>query len=460
MTWRVLGLLLAGACSDAAGSPPMAAGGAAGLPGGGAGASTAGSLGQGGHNQVSGTGGLGAGAGAAGTSAGASVSGNAGTAFGGAASGGAASEPHWVGTWATGNQITEQANLPPAPGLANNTLRQIVRVSIGGSKLRVRISNEYGTAPVTLDGVHVAKATTGSTIEPASDLPVTFTGSASVTIPAKMAATSDPFDFALDPLSKVALTLAFGAQSGDVTGHPGSRTTSYLQAGKQLSAATLSGSTTDHWYFISGIDVLAEAASGAIAILGDSITDGRGSTTNANDRWPDRLAERLQADPSKQHIAVLNLGIGGNNITPGGLGPNGLARFKSQILDQPGVRWVVVLEGVNDIGTGVATDSLTGAFQQLIDQAHAASLPIYGVPILPFAANTMYDSPATQLVRSEVNEWIRQTGNFDLALPLDEAVSDAKMPPGLQKTYDSGDFLHLSPAGYQRLADAVDLAQF
>jgi lysophospholipase L1-like esterase len=378
----------------------------------------------------------------------------------GASSAGNTGEPHWVGTWATGNQVTEPNNLPPAPGLANATLRQVVRVSIGGRKLRVKLSNEYGTSPVTLSGVHVAKAGMGSSIDTSTDVALTFAGSPAVTIPAQMTATSDPFDFVLEPLGKVALTIAFGAQSGDVTGHPGSRTTSYLQSGNQLSAPALSGATTDHWYFISGIDVMAEAPSGAVAILGDSITDGRGSTTNGNDRWPDRLAERLQADPLKRHIAVLNLGIGGNTLTMGGLGPSALARFESQVLAQSGVRWVVVLEGINDVGTGVSTSVLTAALQTLIDQAHAVTLPIYGVPLLPFAGNTMYDLPANQQVRSEVNAWIRQPGHFDRVLPLDEAVSDGQAPPALQKAYDSGDFLHLNPAGYERMAAALDLSVF
>jgi lysophospholipase L1-like esterase len=455
-------LALASACSEAAGPRETAAGGAPMTSAGtGAGESSSGSAGK---SATAGTGGALPGGGESGAAGSASHSGSGGGAgessAAGAASAGSTGQPYWVGTWATGNQITEPDNLPPAPGLANATLRQIVRASIGGRKLRVKISNEYGTSPVTLSGVHVAKASTGSAIDTTTDVALTFAGSPSLTIPAQMTATSDPFDFALDPLGKVALTIAFGAQSGDVTGHPGSRTTSYLQSGNQLSAPALSGATTDHWYFISGIDVMAEAPAGAVAILGDSITDGRGSTTNANDRWTDRLAERLQADPLKRHIAVLNLGIGGNAVTTGGLGPTALARFESQVLGQSGVRWVVVLAGINDVGTGVSTSALTSALQTLIDQAHAVSLPIYGVPLLPFAGNTMYDSPATQQVRSEVNAWIREPGHFDRALPLDEAVSDGKAPPGLQKAYDSGDFLHLNAAGYERLAGALDLSVF
>jgi hypothetical protein len=211
----------------------------------------------------------------------------------------------------------------------------------------LRLSNEYSPTPVTLNAVHVAKAMTGASIDTTTDVALTFAGTGSVTIPAQQTVTSDPFQFSLAALSTVAITIAFGDHSGESqTGHPGSRTTSYVQAGNQVSAASIAGFSTDHWYVISNIDVMADSSARAIAILGDSITDGRGSTTNGNDRWPDILANRLQADMAKQNIAVINLGIGGNELVPpGGLGPAGLDRFQSQIIGQAGVRWVVVLEG-------------------------------------------------------------------------------------------------------------------
>ncbi len=399
------------------------------------------------------------GSGTGGTSTGSVTSTGGAVTTGGSGTGGG--EQHWVGTWATGNQTTEQANLPPSPGLANNTLRQVVRVSIGGTQLRLRLSNEYGTAPVTLNAVHVAKALTGSSIETSTDLALAFNGSPSVTIPAKQTVTSDPFDFALAPLSTVAITIAFGAQSGDVTGHPGSRTTSYLQANNQVSAASLSGSTTDHWYFIANIDVMADESTHAIAILGDSITDGRGSTTNGNDRWPDILANRLQADPARKNVAVLNLGIGGNRIdSPNGLGPTGVARFDSQILAQSGVRWVVVLEGVNDIGGGTSGDAIIAAYQKVRDKAHAQNLLVYGIPILPFAGNS-YDSGDNQADRTKANAWLSAAGNFDAFLPIDTAVSDGKTPPGIKTDWDFQDArLHLNPQGAKALADAIDLTLF
>jgi len=389
-------------------------------------------------------------AGSGGDAGGGAVAGASGSAGGGAT--------HWVGTWATGPQTTETDNLPPSPGLANNTLRQIIHVSIGGSQIRVRISNAYGKSAVTISAVHIAKAMTGSAIDTASDKALAFSGMPSVTIATGKEVWSDPLDFTLAPLSNYAVTIVFGTQSGDVTGHPGSRTTSYIASGNHVSDASITGSTTDHWYFLTGLDVMAPTTSQAIAILGDSITDGRGSTTNGNDRWPDQLAKRLQAEPTTQGVAVLNLGIGGNAVVSGGLGPTATARFDADILGQSGVKWVIVLEGINDIGAGAAAGGLTSAFQQFIDKSHAKDLLIYGIPVLPFAGSD-YDSSAHQTVATQVNDWIRAAGHFDAVLPLDAAVGSGS-PPKLTATYDSGDNLHLSPAGYQKMADTIDLMLF
>jgi lysophospholipase L1-like esterase len=439
--------------SGGAGAPAVGGGGGAGGAGGaGAAGGTPAAGGQAVTGGMPGASGMMTGGDSGSGTGGAGVSG-----MGGSAGSGEATK--WVGTWATGNQVTEPDNLPPSPGLANNTLRQIVHVSIGGSKLRLKLSNEYGSSAVAITAVHVAKQMSGSTIDTASDKALTFGGMANVSIPAKMAVTSDEFDFDLAPLSNVAITIAFGAQSGDVTGHPGSRTTSFIQSGNQVGAATVSGAMTDHWYFISSIDVLAPESSAAIAILGDSITDGRGSTTNMNDRWPDALAKRLQGNAATKGVAVLNLGIGGNAVTSGGLGPTATARFDSQILGQAGVKWVIVLEGINDIGGGASANSLTNAFQQFIDKSHAKDLLIYGIPLLPFGGSS-YDSGNASSTAATVNDWIRAAGHFDASFPCDTAVGNGGNPPQLQSAYDSGDKLHLSPAGYQKVADAIDLVKF
>lgn len=460
--------VLATGCGDDA--PPAHSGGSgSGGTSSSGGSSSSGGAGPGGTSagtaQSGGSGGAQSGSGGStgGTSPGAGGSSGGSDASGGSGgSGGGDDDMHWVGTWATGPQATEMQNEPPDPGLPGNTLRQIVRVSIGGNQLRLRLSNEYGTAPVTFNAVHVAKPTTGSSIDTSTDLALTFNGSPSVTVPAQQAVTSDPFQFPLEPLSKVAITIAFGDHSGPITGHPGSRTTSYLMAGNHPSAASISGAQTDHWYFISNIDVLADASAAAIAILGDSITDGRGSTTNGNDRWPDILANRLQEDMARKNVAVLNLGIGGNWLRgPEGLGPPGIERFQTQILGQSGVRWVVVLEGVNDIGGGVPANLLIETYNQMIQQAHAAGLLIYGIPILPFAGHADYDKGDNQQDRNLVNDFIRTPGNFDAYLPLDEAVSDGMTPPGLRTDLDfQDDRLHLNPQGLAALANAIDLTLF
>jgi lysophospholipase L1-like esterase len=436
------------------------AGGSAASGGSGGGGATSGSGGAGGAGSVTSAGGSagnnGGSENAGGTGGSSGSSGSSGS--GGDGAGGApVDEMHWVGTWATGNQLVEPNNRPPVE-LANQTLRQMVRVSIGGTRLRLRLSNEYGDAPVTMNAVHVAKSTTGSNIEPESDVALTFGGSESVTIPAQQTATSDPFDFPLEPLTKLAITIAFGARSGEYSGHPGSRATSYIQSGNQVSAPSLSGTSTTHWYYIANIDVLAPTSTRAIAILGDSITDGRGSTTDGNNRWPDVLAERLQADPARRNIAVLNLGIGGNRITSGGLGPPGVTRFDSHILGQSGVKWVIVFEGVNDVGEGEPAGSVTAAYQQVISKSREAGLAVYGIPILPFAGYTNYQG--YESTRVSVNEFIRADGNFDAFFPLDTVVGNGAMPPALKPEYDEGDHLHLNPTGLAALANAIDLSLF
>lgn len=259
----------------------------------------------------------------------------------------------WVGTWASAPQLGDAANRPPAPGFRDSTLRQIVHVSIGGKQLRVRFSNAFGTTALTMTSAHVALALGGSAIRPESDQGLTFHGQLSVTIPPGALMLSDPVEFDLAALSDLAVTVHFHDAPNDFTTHPGARATSYLQAGESVSAADLpTAARTDHWYFLNGVDVLAKSSAAAVVTLGDSITDGRNSTTNKNGRWPDQLARRLQANKSTADVGVLNEGIGGNRLLQDGLGPNALARLDRDVLAQSGVRWVIVLEGINDIGTG------------------------------------------------------------------------------------------------------------
>jgi lysophospholipase L1-like esterase len=370
---------------------------------------------------------------------------------------------HWVGTWGTAAQLTEPANLPPAPGLANRTLRQVFYVSVGGTQLRVHFSNAYGTSALELAAAHLALSTTADAIDPATDRALTFAGMPNVTIAPGASATSDVLDFALPPQAKLALSVAFGAVPIEVTGHPGSRTTSYIVAGDATAAASLvAPATTAHWYFATGIDVVAEPLSAAVVAFGDSITDGRGSTTDGNDRWPDDLSRRLRQNQPTAPVAVLNQGIGGNAVLAGGLGPTALVRFERDVLEQAGVRWVVVLHGVNDIGA--ATDQsvaqqLIAGYEQLVTAARSHGVRAYGVPILPFG-NSMYDSPDHEAVRQTVNTWIRTAGHFDAVIDLDAAVRDPAKPAQLLAAYDDGDHLHPNAAGYQKMADTIDLSLF
>jgi len=369
----------------------------------------------------------------------------------------------WVGTWSAAPQLTEPGNLPPEPGLSQNTLRQLIYVSIGGSQLRARFSNEYGNAPLTMNGVQLALSTNGQIIDTATARPLAFAGMGAVTIPAGGTVTSDPLDFPLSPQAKVAVTIAFGSTPSNVTGHPGSRTASFIVPGDAVGAESLAASVrTEHWYYLTGLDVLAGSTSRAVVTLGDSITDGRGSTTDGNNRWPDNLSRRLRENPATAEVAVLNQGIGGNAVLSGGLGPTAVSRFQRDVLDQSGVRWVIVLHGVNDIGSAASeavAQNLIGAYEQLIAAARAQGVGVYGVPILPFAGS-QYDTPTHEAARQTVNAWIRAPGNFDAVIDLDAAVQDPANPAALLPAYDSGDHLHLSPAGYQRMADAIDLALF
>ncbi len=397
---------------------------------------------------------------------------------GGATAGPISGSP-WVGTWACGPQRTESGNLPPPPGLAGRTLRQIVYTSVGGRQMRVRLSNAFGDGPVTLNAVHVAVSTGDSAIDASTDRALAFAGSPSVTIPAGRTVWSDAMAYALAAQTKVAITIRFGAVPSGVTGHPGSRTTSYLTGdgdGGHLAAPSLAGAATvtvNHWYYITGIDVVPDAApSAAIVTLGDSLTDGRGSTTNGNDRWPDALSRRLRARAATAQVAVLNQGIGGNAMVSGGLGPTAMQRFPRDVLEQSGVRWLIVFEGINDIGASsgsgrMVAKALINAFGGFIAAAHARKIRVYGVPITPFAGS-FYDSPDHQTARQIVNDWIRASGHFDAVIDLDAAVRDPAGDPAgdpanaghLLAAYDTGDHLHLNPAGYQKMADAIDLALF
>ena len=265
----------------------------------------------------------------------------------------------------------------------------------------------------------------------------------------------------------MAITIYFGQTSQNVTGHPGSRTTSYLLTGNSASAIDLKGSVqTDHWYIISGIDVKAPKPAAAVAILGNSITDGRGSGTNKQNRWPDILAERLLKNPGTQKVAVLNQGIGGNCVLRNCLGPAALDRFDRDVVKQHGVRWLIVLEGINDIGqtpdsasSSQVAKNLIAAYEQMSDRAHTQGIIVYGATLLPFGKSSYY-ADHREKARNTVNEWIRRSGRFDAVIDFDKALRNPEDTLTILPAAHSGDFLHPNETGHKMMGEAVDLKLF
>jgi lysophospholipase L1-like esterase len=389
---------------------------------------------------------------------------------------GSAAEAHWVASWAAAQQLVEPDNALSADDLHDATLRQIVHLSIGGSEIRLRLSNRFGATPLHLTAAHIARSLSPNSDRtvPGTDEPVTFSGLRDVTIPPHADYISDPVSFTVNALSDLAITLHIDGSPEEQTGHPGSRATSYRTHGDLVSALELPGAKTcEHWHFIAGIDVAAPPQASAVVILGDSITDGRGATTNGNDRWSDILAQRLQSQPTTRNLAVLNQGIGGNHLLTDGLGPNALARFDHDVIAQPGVRRLIVFEGINDIGMlarngevpraehDALVHRIIGAYQQMITRAHTHNIKVFGGTIMPFAGSNYYHpGPASEADRQAINEWIRTLGHFDAVIDFDQITRDPAHPERLLPAVDSGDHLHPSPAGYAAMAQGVPLSLF
>jgi lysophospholipase L1-like esterase len=383
-----------------------------------------------------------------------------------------AAEDAWVTTWGCSVQLTEPNNLPPVP-LANTTLRQFVRTSIGGKNLRVRLANIFGTDSVTIRAAHLALAagagSAGSgAINPATDKALTFNGAAEVVIPKGGSVLSDPLDFDLPALADVALSLYLGDISATtLTGHPSSRTTSFIMATNAVTEASLpDAKKMVHWFLITGLEVKADHSSRTIVVLGDSITDGRGSSNDENNRWPDILAQRLSTNASTAHVGVVNKGIGGNAIF-GGLGPAAVKRFDRDVLEPPGVRYFILFEGVNDIGgrnsSLTTATNLVNACSEMARKAKARGIRAYGATITPFGGSGYY-SDLHEQERQYVNAWLRTNTVFDGVIDFDAAVRDPGALTKFQAAFHPGlyadDWLHLNPAGYQAMGHAIDLNLF
>lgn len=362
----------------------------------------------------------------------------------------------WVGTWSTA-PYAAATNTPPAPYLANNSLRQIVRVSIGGDTLRVKFSNRTCPTPVTMNKVNIAVSANVSTsvINASTIKQLKFNGNESVTMDAFSEITSDPVAFSLAPGMHIAITIYYGqcATSADMTFHYGSRTDSYILAGDQTSSADFAGAVpVERWYNLSSIDVLTRPNFASIAVLGNSITDGYG-IHNGDFKWTDTFSERLINNPVTSHIGVLNFGIGATTVIGSGIG-----RFKQDVLDQSGLRWIIVFYGVNDIGGNQSAASIINAYQSLISKAHAKNIRIYGGTITPFKGHSYY-STSREAVRLEVNKWIRTPGNFDKYIDFDKAIRDPNDSAKLNAIF-SNDWLHPNTAGYKLLGESVDMSLF
>jgi lysophospholipase L1-like esterase len=374
---------------------------------------------------------------------------------------------HWVGTWATA----------PAPaegvGFSNQTLRMNARVSIGGDTVRVRLSNAYGTRPLTIGAAHVGLRGAGPGIVAGSDRMLTFGGEASATIAAGALLLSDPVELSVAPLADVAISLFLPVDLSPAFGITGryARQTNYISPPGDFSGELTMpvGRITDDWFFVSGIDVLASADTGGIVALGDSLTDANISTHDAFCRWPDQLARRLIARGGRP-MGVMNQGLGGNRILHDIRGDSGLRRFDRDVLAQPGVTHVIVLLGTNDLRNRwakpeeeVSAEQMIAGLKQMALRAHAREIKIFGGTLMPFENETFLVgawTPAREAVRQAVNAWIRDGGAFDAVIDFDKGVRDPEHPTRMLPVYDCGDHLHPSDAGYNRMGDIIDLALF
>ena len=373
-----------------------------------------------------------------------------------------------VTTWATALQVVEPHNIPPEPGLAGNTLRQIVQISIGGKDLQLRLSNYYSDTETEILGVEIARAKTmGSSpeIDERSSVALTFDGQRAFSMMPGVDIVSDPVRFKTSDRENLAITIHYGKiATSTMTGHPGSRTTSYIANGN-TSDFSAPAARTDHWYTISAIDVKPRRKNAvAVCVLGDSITDGRGTTTNGQDRWTDQLSRALLKDRRTRHLAVLNFGLGGNCVLRGGLGPTGLARYKHDLLEVCGVKYIILFEGTNDLGTNsdasLTEKGLRAAWTQIAQDAHERGIRIFGATVTPVKGNGYY-SEDRERARQAFNDWIRGSGTFDGVIDFDRLVADPQDPIRLDPAYlFENDWLHLNAAGYAVMGAGIDRGLF
>jgi lysophospholipase L1-like esterase len=396
--------------------------------------------------------------------------------FAGTAS--AAGPSHWVVAWGASPapQLPDEAQMRTAKLLFDNqTIREIVHTSIASDTVRVRLSNAYSKQAIEIGTVHVALHEKGSSIAAGSDRAVTFSGRPSVSIAPNAQALSDPVKLSA-PAGDLVISIFLPHAAAGAGIHYSAQQTAYIGPGDLTGAAELPQPVTiTSWVFLTGVDALAGEGASTLVAFGDSITDGARSTVDANHRWPDILAERLRARRGAKPIGVLDAGIGGNRVLFDPMnvrfGVNALARFDRDVLAQPGVKYVIVLEGINDLGhpgssaplsETVSAEDIIAAMKQMIERAHEHGIKIFGATLTPFEGTTIqgYFSPEKEAKRKAVNEWIRAGNAFDGVIDFDKAARDPQHPDRMLPANDGGDHLHPGDAGYKAMAEAIDLSLF
>jgi lysophospholipase L1-like esterase len=381
---------------------------------------------------------------------------------------------HWVATWATAEALVRAQ--PPAPprnapvgaqGFHNQTVRMEARISIGGRRVRVKIANAFGAAPLVVGAAHIAQRGKDSEIVAGSDHALSFAGKPGCAIGPGIATISDPVDMTVAPLADLFVSLYFPGETGPPTGHSTGLHDTYIKEGDSTGDASMADAQkTQQYYWLAGIDVLAPADGAAIVAFGDSITDGARSETETDHSWPALLAVRLAAGQATAHIGVVNEGIGGNRVLRDIAGASALARFDRDVLSQSGVKWVMILEGINDIGHGVGTPAeavtageLIAGHKMLVEMAHAHGIRAIGCTLTPYEG-APYFSATGETVREALNAWIRTSGAYDAVVDFEAATRDPANPKRIRAEFDPGDHLHPNNAGYRAMADAVDLSVF
>ncbi|MFP5237399.1 MAG: SGNH/GDSL hydrolase family protein [Acidobacteriota bacterium] len=383
------------------------------------------------------------------------------------ASGSAATR--WVATWATAPFGGDPWHTIPT--LVGSTLREVVHTSIAGKQLRIEFTNEFGKEPLKIDAATVAMSAGGPAIDPASMHPLTFGGSPSIVVPPGAMAVSDAVDLATPAFANLAITFYLPLQQiSDVSVHSGADEANYIQPGNEVSAQALTDAKiTPSWYFVKGVDVVpTDKDAAAVVAFGDSITDGAYARENMNETWPEDLAKRFHDDSKTANLSVLNEGIGGNCVLIHCVGPNALARFDRDVLAQTGVKYVIILESINDIGTmhdpnrpdyKLTAEDLEQGLRQLIARAHERGIKVFGATLTPYQGAGYYTDKGEK-VREAVNDWIRTGGAFDGVVDFDKATRDPAKPLWYAPQYDSGDHLHPKGTGYAAMAGAIDLGLF